>query len=56
MSTLIQRFSAAALALMGVALPAWAGQAVIPEPSTIGLVVLGLGLGGVIALRRNRKK
>ena len=39
---------------IGLSIPALAGQAVVPEPSTI--VLVGLGAAGLIVFRQIRKK
>ena len=56
MTKRIGRWLAAGVGLLCFTSPMWAGQAPIPEPSTIVLVGIGLGIGGIVALRRKRNK
>ena len=52
----MKRFADAMVLLVVLAVPAYAGSIVTPEPATIGLVATGAGVLGLAAWLRNRRK
>jgi len=53
----MKRFADAMVLLVVLAVPAYAGGAIVtPEPATIGLVATGAGVLGLAAWLRNRRK